>query len=648
MPLTAEFIQDVVSAHTSRMDRAKPRMQKHRDAYLTRFWDHQGSGDYQEDGLVRVEVNRLYGFVEAYVGSLFPKSPRVVFGPDVSGQGDAEKGQIAANRWLETSDIYQRLESAIRQSLLYPGSALKIGLDLTKKDPKDRIWVHLLPWWELIVDHDVHDVGEQRFIGHMYWENEDALRRRFEGLPDELQTSSRVPFFEGRGKPSASKRKKGHPTEGSSNESFVRVLEFYNLVDDWTEGAQPLRGVFEVYLPDQKDGLQLEPIHRGPFPFDKPNGDPLAPIFPLIFNHVPEHPLQGTAAVERVYQQARELNLLRSHWANAVRRDSRQMLVRKDAGIDEESLAKFTQGQDGAIIPVEGSAPLSTLVFPIQFQPLNVNHQIYENQIEQDFDQGSASAPFTRGVATRATATEVNRLHDYTETEIGRHARRMDVWISNVVEGYVRALIAALRIEVPDSYDEVVEQRVEDPIVLQFRKGAGPIIEIATRDLDANFSIEIVDAASTPLSKEARRVNFMNLAPTILQLWEQVQEGNAMAGRIMKYLVELFEFPADFDPANVLEDIGQGEQPIGPPDEIVQAKLKEASKSGAAAPAEQAGAPPQPPVSPQGPAGPPAQGQGPGGDVAAMLQQLPPEVRQAIMQRMAAGGGGPTLPEGEA
>ena len=345
------------------------------------------------------------------------------------------------------------------------------------------------------------------------------------------------------------------------------------------------------------------------------------------------------AAVERVYQQARELNLLRSHWANAVRRDSRQMLVRKDAGIDEEALAKFTQGQDGAIIPVEGSAPLSTLVFPIQFQPLNVNHQIYENQIEQDFNQGSASAPFTRGVATRATATEVNRLHDYTETEIGRHARRKDVWITKVVEGYVRALIAALRIEVPDSYDEVVEERVDNPIVLKFRKGAGPAIEITTEDLNADFSIEVVDAASTPLSKEARRVNFMNLAPTILQLWEQVLAGNAIASRIMKYLVELFDFPADFDPENILEDIEQGEQSLGPPEEIEQAQGKTALEEGGGEPS---GQPPGPPVSPEGPAGPPAQARQDGGDVSAMMAQLPPEVRQAIMQRMAAGGGTPS------
>ena len=636
MPLKAEFIQDIVAAHTSRMDRAKPRMQKHRDAYLTRFWNHHGTGDYEEDGLVRIEVNRLYGFVEAYVGSLFPKSPRVVFGPDISGDGDPEKAQLAANRWLDTSDIYQRLESAIRQGLIYPGSALKIGLDLTKSDPKDRIWVHLLPWWELLVDHDVHDLGEQRFIGHLYWENEDVLRRRFDGLPEDLQTSKRIPFFEHRGKSKARRTKKDNTFEGESNESFVRVLEFYNLVDDWEEGAQPLRGVFEVYLPDQKGGVELEPIHRGPFPFDKPNGDPLAPIYPLIFNHIPEHPLQGLAAVERVYQQARELNLLRSHWANAVRRDSRQMLVRKDAGIDEEALSKFTQGQDGAIIPVEGNNPLSTLVFPIQFQPLNVNHQIYENQIEKDFDQGSAAAPFTRGLATRATATEVNRLHDYTETEIGRHARRKDVWIAKVIEGYIRALIAALKIEVPDTYDAVVEERVQDPIVLRFRRGAGPPVEIGTEDLDADFTIGIVDAASTPLSKEARRVNFMNLAPMIIQLWEQVQTGNAVAGRIMKYLVELFDFPADFDPDNILEDIGQGEQPLGPPEEIVEAEGGVAVPEGVPEP----GAAPQP-AAPEPPPGPPAQAAPGGGgqDIAAMMAQLPPEVRAAILQR--AGGPGP-------
>ena len=61
--------------------------------------------------------------------------------------------------------------------------------------------------------------------------------------------------------------------------------------------------------------------------------------------------MDGLSAMKRIYDQVYEKNILRSFWANAVRRDTRQYLVREGA-IDEESLAKITAGIDGAMITV--------------------------------------------------------------------------------------------------------------------------------------------------------------------------------------------------------------------------------------------------------------------------------------------------------
>jgi hypothetical protein len=47
-----------------------------------------------------------------------------------------------------------------------------------------------------------------------------------------------------------------------------------------------------------------------------------------------------------------EKNILRTYWANAVRRDSRQYLYREGM-VDEESLAKITAGVDGAMIAID-------------------------------------------------------------------------------------------------------------------------------------------------------------------------------------------------------------------------------------------------------------------------------------------------------
>ncbi len=144
--------------------------------------------------------------------------------------------------------------------------------------------------------------------------------------------------------------------------------------------------------------------------------------------------MEGLSAVARVYDQFYEKNILRTYWANAVRRDSRQYLYREGM-VDEEALAKITAGVDGAMIPID-SDTLSGIIVPVGVEPISSNFDRYLAAIEGDINRGSSLAPFARGEATKATATEITALAAYSASEIGKLARERD----NAIEAKAKPL----------------------------------------------------------------------------------------------------------------------------------------------------------------------------------------------------------------
>ena len=167
----------VLRAHLDAHDKNSREQAKdwrlYKETYLTRFWEtYQGGNARTMQDLpsqIQIEVNRLYGIIESYVAALYPKAARVVVGPGPTLGGDATKVEMVANKWLNQNRTHLRVLKAIRQGLLYPGSGIKVGVDDGPGDVLDRVWFRVIPYWEMVLDSDVYDEEDARFVGHVYY-----------------------------------------------------------------------------------------------------------------------------------------------------------------------------------------------------------------------------------------------------------------------------------------------------------------------------------------------------------------------------------------------------------------------------------------------------------------------------------------------
>ena len=116
--------------------------------------------------------------------------------------------------------------------------------------------------------------------------------------------------------------------------------------------------------------------------------------------------------------------MVRTYQANAVRKASRQYLVKKGA-LDEEQMAQITSGIDGLFVEVDEES-LAGVMTAVPQNPTPPELEFYVNQVQRDKDKGSILAPFTRGESSRTSATEAAALAAYTSSEIGRLATDRD------------------------------------------------------------------------------------------------------------------------------------------------------------------------------------------------------------------------------
>jgi hypothetical protein len=219
-----------------------------------------------------------------------------------------------------------------------------------------------------------------------------------------------------------------------------------------------------------------------------------------------------------------EINTIRTFQANGIRKAARQWMVAKGL-LDPESMAKIAQGQDGEFIEVELSPgqDLRSSIAPVPHTPTPPELEVYEQQVESDFSRGSVMAPFTRGQATKATATEVTALAAYSASEIGRQARERDSAIAQVAQTYV-VMLATLM----DDDDFVV------------RLG-GKSTVVKPDDLRGDFQFFAQDSGSTPMSEAVKKQEFTTLIPMLQQLGVSNET-------ILKTLVRAYDLPEDFLP----------------------------------------------------------------------------------------------------
>lgn len=693
--LNPKMLHEQVRAHDKRSREQRGDWALTKATYLTKYWDHRRQGAdvgrmvRNED--VEIEVNRLWGVITAYLSALYPRASRAILSPDPAGEGDAEKAELALNRWLGSTRSHSRVMSALRQALLYPGSGAKVGYRPGRGSPLDRVWLRVIPWWEMLLDSDVSDQEDERFRGHIYYRAKSEVEREY-GLED-LSGSAREDFLSNSSKyeDTSKKKRRDQKVAESDRDNFVRVLEVCNLVDTIRDKNNPdieYMGRLEIYVLGQ-GRESLKPVWMGPLPFASVDGTPLPHIVPLVFNHEPEYPLRGVAHASRILPQIKELNSYRSFMAMASRKDTRQYLTRKGT-FSADELTKLTEGEDGLILQVDQdfTHSLDDAIRPINNSPLSSNFTNYMNTVEADLERNIGFSPQARGIVTKATAFEVQAVQQYTESEYGMHAAIKDEWLIAVLRIVLRAIVASMQ-DTGDSagaYDgqeldmanvgavqsdgeeDATESVAEEAAIADIAGGNSPLIDddmvpelgrqdihggtavktqemtlrdrreiiaVNVMDLNADFEISFVEGGRTPSSDTAMQQNLIGLMDPYMSLWQASQEEGpqgVMARAYMKVIAERFDLPKDLHPDELelrIETVEEEEPEETSDDQEMRDAMVGGQPQGAPPAAPPPGAPPgaPPPGAPPG-APPPA-----AGNMQQMFQQLaqlPPE--QAISQ----------------
>lgn len=503
------LIRTILTEHNAYYDEKRPELKRYRDVYETRFWKNETIGD----DMIRVETADCFSYIEGFIASLFSRNPAVVVSKDKSiNDGNAEMAQEIINRFI--FDKREQLEISSRLALIYPSSFLKLS-PCESDDMLEKVSIRALPCWEVIVDTDASSWESQRFCGHVYYLSIPEAREKFGAK--KFNAIPKEDYF------AADRQNKysGKTLDLPEDYLYVQIVELYDFAYD---------GLY-FWSPNYKSGEEL--LERSEIPVRTYDDKPLSPICPLYYARKPEQPMIGLSAVERVYDQFKEKNILRTYWANAVRRDSRQYIY-KEGSFDEEALAKITSGQDGAMIAVDEQS-LAGLIMPVDVPPISSNFDRYLGFVEQDINRGSILAPFSRGEATKATATEITALAQYSASEIGKLARERDNAIELIAKTYLR-IVALMTDEDEKTVIEV--------------NGVAKIV--TAKDFDAKFKIVALDQSSTPLSEAIKKNNLVQLLPVLSQL-------GVDPNKIKEELIRLYEFPVSF-----LEELEQAPTPTTP------------------------------------------------------------------------------------
>ena len=493
------FIQIIYSEHRDYWQDKAGELKRYKDAYETKFWESEA----YDQTMIRVETSDAFAYIEGFIASLFTKTPAVVIGADIAATGgDPKLAQAAANRFLY--EKREQLEIASRLALIYDYAAVKLCPE-DSNEMLDKVSIQAIPCWEVIVDRDAPSQEESRFIGHNYFMTLVEAKQKF-GAKNFTPIPKQDYFDE------YTSRSNAYTGEAYNDLPddylYVEIVEIYDMLYD------------EVYYwsPNYSEGSKL--LERAPIPIRTYNDNGLPNISLLYYSRVPSKPMEGLSALARVYDQIYEKNILRTYWANAVRRDSRQYLY-KEGAFDEEQLAKITAGVDGAMIGVDTDT-LTGLIQPVGVEPISSNFDRYLAYIEQDINRGSILAPFSRGEATKATATEITALAQYSASEIGKMAREKDQTLESVTNIYIRLL---------DLLADEGETAVLDV--------EGEARVITPKDLEGKFRINALDQGSTPLSDALRKQNLISLIPTLQGLGVQSRS-------ILEEIVRAYELPKDF------------------------------------------------------------------------------------------------------
>ena len=510
--LSVTQVRSLLDNHLDSWDKVRDEMTRYRAAYENKFWDNQFSLRQEDEAQINIQVALGHEFIESYIAALFSKHPAVVLKPGLQGKGNVEYAQAVVNDFLIRAQ--ETIERCSRLALIYPHAYLKLVPVEDKLLYRRMVPIAIEPW-NILVDEDAQNQQLQRFIGHWYTMTVDEAKEKF---GKKMEGEGKIDYF-----------KHNLPDlEEQSVFDYVQILEFYDLVND----------CLVFYSPQYKGGEKfIEKIT--PIPFRDFEDRPMTPLVPFYFSRLPDQPLMGYGVMQRIYDQCYEMNIIRSYQASAVRKASRQYIVKKGS-IDEESMAKVTSGIDGLFVEVE-TDDLDGIIRPVPHVQLPNELQQYATQVMDDRERGGVTASFTRGESTRATATEIAALAAYTSSELGRMARARDA----AIEGLAKAFLPMMALFIEQNRPEAV--LIDDKAVM-----------LKAKDLMGDFVVYASDMATTPMSEQMAKQQLLENVPTLLGLGVPPQQ-------LLEEIVRMLNLPESFlqaaQPQEVPRNIKGFEQP---------------------------------------------------------------------------------------
>ena len=521
--MKATTIAEIYAGHKEYWEHNRAELQRYKSAYECEFWNNRGANFLLHgEQMLNIQTSDAYGYIESFIASLFAKNPSVVLKKGLRNQGNHEKAQAIANDFLQRSR--QEIENAARMSLIYPMAFFKLVPNDDEDELYDKIYPIAVPCWDIIIDRNASRWDKSKFVGHRYYITVAEAKAKFGNK--QFHPVHKEDFF--------------HPDLDLDVDSptayteYVEIVEFYDM-----EGDELI-----FYSPQHGQGNNI--LDRTNFiPFRTVNNKPVVPVIPLYFNRIPDRPLDGYSSMKRVYDQLYEINVIRSFQANAVRKASRQYLVKAGA-LDEEDMAKLTAGIDGLFIEVDHE-DLASVMRAVPQNPTPPELESYYQNVNADKDKGSLLAPFTRGEALKATASEIVALASYSATELGRMARERDNAIELLASTYLNMLATFM-------------EGQGDNIIFLDNK----LQNVLPDDIKGDFEMFAQDQAATPLSEQVKNQQLLANIPTLVQL-------GVPQRKILEQVVRQLGLPEDFldaPPAQPVQpDVGTPRTGIdqGPP-----------------------------------------------------------------------------------
>lgn len=488
--LTPSVVLEQVKAHDARMDHLRTRMGATKAVYCTRFWEwvHNSSDELGDYRLFNsdVELNKMAPAVWSHQDALFPKRSRLEVGSNAMTTGDSEKMELLLNGAMMTDEQRQRWASMWVMGLTMPMCGLKVKYEAGTKPAHQRVKMRVFPAWECLVDDKVHDRGEARFWGHVYWERKAVIEERYPEAKGKVTGGPRTDFLKRRSSSGNDNRTNiRDETAPSDINAFVRVVELCNMVDEYEdpETGERYKGRLEVHLLDQGGALAKEPVFVGPLPLWEPNGgDWLPHIVIHMFETEPEFPLRGLAPAWIWLPQQLEINASLSKRSAKVATDTSRW-IGFESLFGSEGATKFQDMQDGELHLLDDDAGAKVgfdarrAIAPVpQASPLSdVDQHLVMS--ERHLQSNVQLSPSAYGVEQKVTAEEIRAQENYTDSRFGRLAAARDITMARASMLWARAIVAAMLTSsaseggYEDTVDETSfverpDQEVADPAAL--------------------------------------------------------------------------------------------------------------------------------------------------------------------------------------